>query len=397
MTRGPFLLALLTALALWSTPAGAHKPSDSYLSLAVVTDGVIDGRWDIALRDLEYAIGLDGNNDGAITWGELRARHAAVAAYALSRLQIRADGGACAMAPSDHLVDHHSDGAYAVLRFTVDCPDSVESFDIRYGLLFDLDPQHRGLVRVDSGGDTLTAVLSPARNTWRVELGAPNRGYQLLTYVGEGVWHIWIGFDHVLFLLTLLLPAVLRRQFGRWQPVQDFRGALVEVVRIVTAFTVAHSITLSLAALGVIALPSRLIESAIALSVVIAALNNLHPVITARLWLVAFAFGLVHGVGFANVLADLGLAKGALVLSLFGFNLGVEVGQLVIVAAFLPLAYTVRSSRLYPQVAVRLGSLAIVAVASLWFVERAFNVALPLLRCGLWSGRSTSRFRCPDC
>ena len=375
--RGPFFLVLLATLALWSAPVGAHKPSDSYLSLAVRGDA-IDGRWDIALRDLEHAIGLDGNNDGAITWGELRARHDAISAYALSRLRIQADGVACAMAPSGHLVDHHSDGAYEVLRFTAACPGSVEAFDIRYGLLFDLDPQHRGLVRVDSGGDTFTAVLSPERNTWRVELGAPDIGHQTLTYVGEGVWHIWIGFDHILFLLTLLLPAVLRRQLGRWQPVQGLRDAFVEVVRIVTAFTVAHSITLSLAALGVISLPARLIESAIALSVVIAALNNLYPVITARLWLVAFAFGLVHGVGFANVLADLGLARGALVLSLFGFNLGVELGQLAIVATFLPLAYMVRSSRLYPQLALRLGSLAIAAVASLWFVERAFNVVSPL-------------------
>jgi len=139
---------------------------------------------------------------------------------------------------------------------------------------------------------------------------------------------------------------------------------------------VAHSITLSLAALGVISLPSRLVESAIAASVVLAALNNLLPVVGGRRWVVAFAFGLIHGFGFASVLAELGLPRDALVLALVGFNLGVEGGQLTIVAAFLPLAYLMRASWFYRRVVLAGGSIAIVAIAMVWLLERALNLKL---------------------
>jgi len=144
----------------------------------------------------------------------------------------------------------------------------------------------------------------------------------------------------------------------------------------VTSFTVAHSITLSLAALGMISLPSRLVESAIAVSVVLAALNNLIPLVGGRRWLVAFAFGLIHGFGFASVLAELGLPRDALVLALVGFNLGVEAGQLSIVAGFLPLAYFLRRGWFYRQVILFGGSTAIAAIAMVWLLERALNMKL---------------------
>jgi HupE / UreJ protein len=143
-------------------------------------------------------------------------------------------------------------------------------------------------------------------------------------------------------------------------------------------FTVVHSITLSLAVLGFITLPSRLIESTIAASVVVAALNNLYPLIKKRLWIVAFVFGLVHGLGFANVLTDLALPKPALAISLVSFNLGVETGQLAVVATFLPVAYLSRRSWLYPRLALGAGSLSIVAIASVWLIERSLNVSILL-------------------
>ncbi len=156
----------------------------------------------------------------------------------------------------------------------------------------------------------------------------------------------------------------------------SFRAALLEVLWVVTAFTVAHSITLSLAALQIIELPSRLVESAIAASVVLAAANNLWPVVERRRWLVAFSFGLIHGFGFASVLTELGLPKDALVLSLLGFNLGVEVGQLGIVAIFLPLAYAMRHSVLYKKGVFVGGSLLTMLVALVWLAERLLNLKL---------------------
>jgi hypothetical protein len=148
------------------------------------------------------------------------------------------------------------------------------------------------------------------------------------------------------------------------------------VFKVVTAFTVAHSITLSLAALAMIELPTRLVESGIAFSVVLAALNNLWPLIRRGRWLVAFAFGLIHGFGFASVLADLGLPRHALLPALVGFNLGVEAGQLVIVLAFLPLAYGLRRTWFYRRLIFAGGSAAIALVAAIWMLERLFALKL---------------------
>ena len=195
-------------------------------------------------------------------------------------------------------------------------------------------------------------------------------------YFKDGVWHIWIGFDHILFLLALLLPAVLYRTRQRWQAVASFRPALIDVLKIVTAFTLAHSITLTLATLGVVTLPAHLVESAIAASVVLSALNSVFPVFEGKRWVVAFAFGLIHGFGFASVLADLGLPQDALLLALVGFNLGVEGGQLAIVSAFLPLAYYLRDTLFYRRVVLFAGSILIMLLASVWLVERVFSLKL---------------------
>jgi HupE / UreJ protein len=371
-----YLAFLLFALLLPGA-ATAHKPSDAYLRLSV-GERTIEGRWDIALRDLEHAIGLDRDGNGAITWGELKARHAAIAAYALARLELSSAGEACPGEPVGQLVDRHSDGAYAVLRFVAECPASISELELRYGLLFDLDPLHRGLVQIDFRGVTHTGVLSPEQPSLQVAPERPDLLRQFLSFLWEGVWHIWIGLDHVLFLVSLLLPAVLRRRPASWEPVEGFGEAFLESVKVVTAFTLAHSITLSLAALGVVSLPARLVESVIAASVAVAALNNLCPVITRRVWLVAFGFGLVHGFGFASVLADLGLPQDALLLALFGFNLGVEVGQLAIVCAFMPIAFGLRQSWLYRRVALQAGSLLIAAIAMLWLLERALGIAFAL-------------------
>lgn len=256
-----FLLALLCMQA-----AHAHKPSDSYLTLSV-DNNLVTGQWDIALRDFDFAIGLDANGDGQITWGEVRAKHSEIAAYALSRLQIAADGKACPTRVTEHLIDDHTDGAYAVMRFAAACPAVGSSLDVRYGLFFDIDPQHKGLLRLEYKGASSTGIFSPDKAAQKFSLTEPSRIGQFLDYGREGVWHIWVGFDHILFLLALLLPAVVVREGKRWQPVARFKPAFFTVLKIVTAFTVAHSITLTLATLGVISLPSRWVESTIAASV----------------------------------------------------------------------------------------------------------------------------------
>ncbi len=369
---------MILALCLGAAQAAwAHKASDSYLAISVGPDGT-RGQWDIALRDLDYALGLDADENGEITWGELRAKHGEIAAYALSRLALKADGKDCVLALTQHLVDEHSDGAYAVLRFDAACPPVPRTLDISYRLFFDIDPQHRGLLRLETGGEkplTMTTIFSPESPQKSFQLGGEGGTFhQFLVYIKEGIWHIWTGFDHVLFLVSLLLPAVLVLRGAQWEPAPRFGGAFIEVLKIVTAFTLAHSITLSLAALEVVSLPSRFVESMIALSVVLAALNNLYPVVRGKRWVGAFGFGLIHGFGFASVLVDLGLPQWALLAALVGFNLGVEIGQAVLVSVILPATFAMRGTRFYRRVVFTGGSWLIVLVAAVWFAERAFNL-----------------------
>ena len=366
---------LLAAFSLFAAPAFAHKASDAYLTIERNAQA-LHGQWDIALRDLDNALGLDVNGDGDITWGEVRQRQADIAAYALPRLQVSSGGERCTLDASAPLIDTHTDGAYAVLMLTGACPQAGPTLAIDYRLFEGLDPQHRGLLNFVEDGQSRSVVFS-ADTPHRI-VGGDSAGpmRQFATYVNEGVWHIWTGFDHILFLVSLLLPAVLVRNRHAWQPGRSFRDAFVDVAKVVTAFTLAHSITLSLAALSIVALPSRWVESGIALSVVLAALNNLFPVVANGRWIAAFGFGLLHGFGFAGALQDLGLPTGSLALSLFGFNFGVEAGQLAIVLLFLPLAFALRSTWTYRRLVFGGGSVAIAAIASVWLVERAFDVGV---------------------
>jgi hypothetical protein len=360
------------AVALCATLAHAHKASDAYLTLS--RDGAaLTGQWDIALRDLDNVLGLDANGDGEITWGEVRTRRADIAAYALSHLAVMSGGAACPLVAGPQLVDAHTDGAYAVLQLAGRCAEAGPTLRVAYSLFRDVDPQHRGLLNlVEHGQSRSTVLMVDSEHVVGGEAGSALA--QLATYVHEGVRHIWLGYDHILFLLSLLLPAVLVRRDGGWQAAHSFRAAFIDVAKVVTAFTLAHSITLSLAALGLVALPSRVVESAIALSVVLAALNNVFPVVAHGRWLAAFGFGLLHGFGFAGALQDLGLPPGSLALSLAGFNLGVETGQLALVALFLPLAYALRDTATYRRWLFAGGSAAIAGVAAVWLVERALEV-----------------------
>ena len=370
------IVVQIVVLVLWicasALPALAHKPSDSYLTLSVESDR-IDGRWDIALRDLDYAIGLDADDDGQLTWGEVRFRLSVIRDYVLPRLAVSMGEVVCASRPTADLLDQHTDGMYAVLKFSLDCPHPTLRMEVHYNLLFDLDPQHRGLAQIVSSEGVTSVIFSPEHPQHSVMVGASRPWGALLSYAHEGVHHIWSGIDHLLFLMALLLPSVLRRRGEVWEAVPAFRPALIQTAAVVTAFTVAHSITLSLAVLDLVRLPARLVESAIAASVVLAALNNIAPLVAERRWVVALGFGLLHGFGFAGALADLGLPPNATVAALAGFNLGVEAGQLLIVGLFLPIAYGLRGLRLYRRGVVAAGSCAVAALALCWLVERAFD------------------------
>ena len=362
-------------LCLSSANAYAHKPSDSYLWMTVQENKVV-GQWDIALRDLDFAIGLDENGNHAITWQEVVNKQKEIQAYAFARLNIQNKKTDCPIQYGQTLIDHHTDGNYAVMEFSANCNDKINQLVVRYTLFSDLDPSHRGLLKLDYKGTTKSAIFGPDAALQSFVLEKTSRFTEFKDYVTEGIWHIWKGYDHILFLISLLLPAVLVYEHKKWHASAQFKEPFLDILKVVTAFTLAHSITLTLATLHVISLPSRWVESVIALSIVLAALNNLFPYILGRRWMVAFIFGLIHGFGFATVLADLGLQDSTLAIALIGFNVGVEIGQLCIVTVFVPVAYGLRHSKFYQTIIVGGGSILVVLIASAWFIERAFNQPL---------------------
>ncbi len=379
--RALFVLVTTAFITLFTSTAFAHKASDSLLTLK--RDGIqISGQWDIALRDLDVAIGLDADGNGDIQWNEVKTKQAEIARYATSRLTVQAGDTSCKLNVTEHLLDRHTDGTYAVLRLEGLCnPDSADAaLKIDYRLLFDIDAQHRGLLKLMDNGQTRSAIFPANNPTQEFRLHEPKSASSMSGFIADGVKHIAIGFDHILFLVVLLLPAVLVRNEKdglRWLPVTTFRKALFNVASIVTAFTIAHSITLSLATIGVITPPARWVEILIAVSVVITAVDNIVPIfpplLRQRRWLIAFAFGLIHGFGFASVLQDLNLPRTDLVLSLVGFNIGVELGQLALVALLLPAAYLFRARSAYPRVVLAGGSILIAFIASGWLLERSLD------------------------
>jgi hypothetical protein len=340
-------VAVLIALIAMTSTAAAHKPSDAHLRLDLDGDQ-LTGRLDVAVRDLDAALGID-DGDGALTWAELDGAHERIAGYITTRLSF-----GCPMSQGDASLIDLSDGAYWSVPITVMC--APRSLSLTYALLFDIDTQHRGLVHLGSQ----TLIVRDAAPV-AIELG---NATSLRTFVREGVWHIWIGIDHILFLVCLILPAVWTT--GRRS--KTLREVAVEVFEIVTAFTLAHSITLVISAVGLFTLPSRYVETAIALSVVAAAMNNVVRVVDAR-WAVAFSLGLLHGFGFSSVLIDLGLPSRELIGALLGFNVGVELGQAAIVIALLPVLYLIRNTLVY-RTLLFAGSGAVAVIASIWTYQR---------------------------
>jgi hypothetical protein len=370
---------LVAACFLWvcglaSLPA--HTPSETYLAV-FLTPTNVSGQWDIAVRDLQQAPGIRSGALGTAAAVELDQRHEAYALDTIARLQLKLNDAAMALRVTDYFPVTLNKGDYLRVQFSAPLPPRpVSSVSINANVLFEIDSNLHGFFSLEHEGRTEIAAFNSDNSGCTFTLSEPSRSRQFLTFVREGVWHIWIGIDHILFLLALLFPSVLRRQEKEWAGVAAFKPALINVLKIVTAFTVAHSITLSLAALGIVTLPSRLVESAIAASVALAALNNLYPWLGGHAWMVAFGFGLIHGFGFASSLADLGVQRGTLAMGLVGFNVGVELGQLAIVAVFLPVAFALRRTWVYQGLVLKLGSALVILLSAVWIGERALNVKL---------------------
>jgi hypothetical protein len=360
------------ALALASlgvTSAQAHSASTAYLTVTSTPAGHVELQWRVALRDIDVLLDLDADSDGRLRWREVLDRASDIEALAQTQLRISAGAQQCRARFAAPQFVRVGELGFVQLDGSFACAGAT---NLHYGLFDGVDPTHRLLVRIDDGAPQLLAPGGRLVLERSAERKTPDFG----DFVREGVGHILGGFDHLLFLVALLLPAVVRRSEGRWVARTDRRAALVQVAWVATAFTLAHSLTLACATFGWWRIAPAVIEPLVAATVLAAALNNLWPVVQHRLAVVAFGFGLVHGFAFAEVLAPLELPRPALAQALAGFNLGVELGQLLVVAvAFGVLALAARW-RGYPRWVLRGGSVAVAVLAVTWIVERLSGVAL---------------------
>jgi hypothetical protein len=371
-------LAMLLFLAvplLTSTPAAAHGVGTSQLHMRI--DGKhIEGTWDLNVHDARLALGLPVMPPGEAAWQDLRPHEPELRALLLRSLTIQADSTACTIALTPAPMEWNREFDYVKFHVVAECPTAPTRLAMHCELLFDIDPKHRAYFSVEDARAINVGAFRTHERSVAFAVRQFHLGEIVWEFVRDGMWHIWTGLDHMLFLLALLLPAALIRTGGTWIPRPGLWASTREVLKVVTAFTLAHSLTLCLSFFGFVRLPQQWIEVGIALSVFAAAWNNLRPFLPGRAWAMALGFGLVHGLGFAGALQNLSLPRHARVLALGAFNVGVEVGQIAIVAAMLPLLYVASRRSWYPRFVMGLGSLAIAWLAIVWVLERGFSLSL---------------------
>ena len=387
--RTAILLLLAAVIVIGpARPADAHRNDESYLYLDV-GDANLSGRVEMPYRDVRSVLGLEisGNPDELIA--EFETNLDLLQTYADDNTEIGAGG---VVWPVDYdgvelLFEDQGSGpnglGYVILPFTVDVLDEsvpqvlevtftpfLEEISDRNNITLVSNDWRRGVFAEETNELLIHTVDSPSGE---VDLGDPSQWKNFRASIDLGVDHIRTGPDHVFFILVLLLPAVLVLVAGRWQPSPSFGYSLLRIVIVATMFTIAHSITFTLAGLGYLPLPpSKLTETVIALSIALAALHNIRPVFGHREWLFAFVFGLFHGMGFAGLVEDLDISRTTQLVSLLGRNVGIEIAQLIIILLTFPLLFLLRRTRIYMPgfIAVSVG---LAVVSGIWVIERVFE------------------------
>jgi len=380
----------------------AHQPKQSLIYLRIYEDTGIEGRFEVNANELASVFGLEVGLHPSVE--EVRPYQDKIQAYLLKNAVFSSELGPYKIIFTGEMSKlGTSFGDFVNFHFRLDKSENLpDNLILDYTAFMTEDSSHRCLVAMEYNwkaglinNESIVALdLSKGDNKGTIVLAETSLWKGFIAMVKQGIHHIWIGWDHILFLLALILPSVVRRrkttstELGKnsieekfniwgWDPVLKFKPAFMYILKIVTFFTLAHTITLSLASLNIINLPSRVVESLIAFSVGLAAFHNIRPIFKGKDWIIAFVFGLFHGFGFASVLGDLGFKGEYLSLSLVGFNVGVEIGQIVIIALIFPILYLIRKLKLYPKLLVWLSALLIV-ISVYWFIERAFEVDFPV-------------------
>ncbi|MEM7325237.1 MAG: HupE/UreJ family protein [Actinomycetota bacterium] len=387
--RAPLLilaLGLVLITVFSASAASAHRGEQSYLYLDV-TETELGGSVHLPYTDIREVLGLSLEGTDEEIQAELAANRDELINYIKTHTSIGADGVEWALEFSDEdpgLLDE-GEGApgYALFPYVADLPVSEvpRELDVTFDpFLSELDGRD-SIVLV--GNDWQRGVFDQEANELRVftpgdasatiDLGNPSQWLNFTGSIGLGVDHIQDGPDHVFFVLVLLIPSVLVFA-GTWKPAPSFISSLWRILKIVTMFTLAHSITFTLAGLDFIPLPSaKIVETVIAVSIAAAAIHNLRPVFLNREWLLAFGFGLFHGLGFASLVEELDTDRGTQLISLLGRNIGIEIGQAVVVLVAFPALFLLRRTRYYNPLMI-VGSIGLAIIAIIWAIERIFEV-----------------------
>ncbi|MFT7474001.1 MAG: hypothetical protein ACI81L_000917 [Verrucomicrobiales bacterium] len=367
--------------------ANAHDGDSSVVYLDVFPNGEAQGQIEHPVGLLNELFDLDLDLRTA-TADDIAAIEVQVRAYNADNLAIVGDDGTewrITFTGEVAAIETENE-VYAAFEFDVEnrFESAPRRFDVTFNGIVD-DATHFAAVvmRTDpvtgtflNEGEAVPGFIDASSPTLSINLDDPDRWKAFTGTVGLGMDHIFIGTDHILFVLVLLLPAVMVFSMADgWGPVPTFRDGLWRVLKIATMFTVAHSITLTLGGLEIVELPSKLVETVIALSIIATAFHNLRPIFANREHLIAFAFGIFHGFGFAGLLSELGVGRGQRLLTLLGFNVGVEIGQAFIIMLIFPALFLLRRTTMYKWV-LRIGSIVLAGIASIWALERIFETEL---------------------
>jgi hypothetical protein len=363
-----------------SASAFAHKGSDAYLDVQETTPSAYQFSLSVAIKDLDLILPLDANADGQVTWGEVKA--ATPAAVEVVNRSANLQAAACRLQWQFSQLEKRSDGTYLQFQAQAHCP-AANGLIFNYALFKDQDANHRLLVAGRIAGKDLLSTTSPQQSAGVTLLAATSaasptvapsgRLTALQEYFSLGVHHLLEGYDHLAFLLALVLPLRLNlgsRTYGAVGKDVKPRKVWLDLLRTITAFTIGHSITLMLATFGFTQGSPAWVEPMIALSIGVTALLNIRPIAWIRTDVLALLFGLVHGYGFAGLLLEAAAPTALLPWALAGFNLGVEAGQLIAVSAWVIVSQALVSRAWYTSVVVRGGSVALTVLASGWFWQR---------------------------
>lgn len=359
---------LLLGLLIVATSLQAHEFSTANLNLQQFSEDEHKGYIAVSVEDLHQTLNLDETNDGQLTWSDLNDNHPKVLRYLNKNLVFSSNGEVCKPEWSADISLLDSYGETLLKQpLSIQCSLPI---DVTYTALFDTTSDHKLLLNWQvSDGQAQTIIDSPTQS-WQLDSTSQSAWDTFLFYLYQGMVHIWIGLDHVLFVLTLLLhfinkPATPLRNNNQ----SENHINLKSMLWLITGFTLAHSITLTLTALGWVSVPSKWAEVGIAISVAYSALNVLTHWVK-RLMLMTVTFGLLHGLGFAGALNELGLSKSHQLTSIIGFNLGVEVGQIVIILAALPFLWLLSKKESVRRITVPIISIAIFTLGILWVLQR---------------------------